>query len=106
VSEEIDVYETFAKVRDCLHGAAMALDELVQKKSKVVLKEYDPEKIKWEDKTGPKGPFQSTDDANNLEYKALRGDLAKHDGKLNVKGKFYWVFQNGTTIGRKPARAR
>jgi len=104
LSEEIDFYEALAKVRDNLHGAAMALDELVQKKSKVVLKEYDLEKIKWDKAEGEKGPYEKTDDANSSEYKALRDDLAKHDGKMNIGGKFYWVFKNGTTIGRKPSR--
>ena len=102
---DVDFYAALAKVRDNFNGAAMALDELIQQRSKTVLKEYDPEKIKWEEKTGPKGPFQQTEDANNSEYKALRADLAKHDGKMNYKGQFYWVFQNGVTIGRKPARA-
>jgi len=106
MSEEIDIYATFAKIRDFHNGIAMAYDELIQQKSKVVLKEYDPEKIKWEDKTGAKGPFQSSDDVNNSEFKALREDLAKHNGKFNLKGKFYWVFTNGLTIGRKPQCSR
>ena len=91
-----------AKLRDSYNDIHKALGNFIQQKSKVVLKEYDPEKIKWEDKTGQKGPFQSTEDANNPEYKALRKDLADHNGKFNLKGKFYWVFTNGSTIGRKP----
>lgn len=96
-----DLYATLAKLRDNFNGAAMALDEFIQQKSKAVLQTYDVEKIKWEDRTGEKGAYQATEDANNSEYKALREDLQKHEGKMNIKGMFYWVFQNGTTIGRK-----
>jgi hypothetical protein len=28
-------------------------------------------------------------------------DLQAHNGKLTKEGWFYWVFQNGTTVGRK-----
>jgi hypothetical protein len=101
MTEEMDFYETLAKLRDFHNGIAEALDAFIQQKSKVVLKEYDPEKIKWEDKEGIKGPYQSTDDADNLEYKALRKDLADHKGFIMYKGFQYWVFQNGTTIGRR-----
>lgn len=102
MTEDVELYGTLAKVRDNLHGAAMALDELIQQKSKTVLKEYDPEKIKWEDKQGgQKGPFQQTDDTSNAEYKALRQDLEDHKGFIQYKSFQYWVFQNGSTIGRR-----
>ncbi len=89
-------------MRDSFNGLAMVLDEFIQKESKVVLKEYDPEKAKWEKATGQHGEYEKSDDVNSLEFKALRKDLAEHNGKINHKGMFYWVFQNGTTIGRKP----
>ena len=98
-----DIYEVLAKLRDGFNSIAIALDEYMQKESKVVLKDYDMEKIKWNEATGPKGPFQQTDDVNNPEYKALREDLAKHSGKMQHQGFFLWVFQNGVTIGRKKA---
>lgn len=96
-----DLFAALAKLRDCFNGAAMALDEVIQQQSKTVLQTYDVNKIQWTKATGAKGEYEQTEDANNPEYKALRGDLAKHDGKMNIKGMFYWVFQNGTTIGRK-----
>ncbi len=103
MNEETDFYAALAKVRDNFNGAAMALDEIIQQKSKVVLKEYDPEKLKWEDKPGnpAKGPFQQTDDVNNTEYKALRKDLVDHKNFIQYKGFQYWLFQNGATIGRR-----
>lgn len=64
-------------------------------------KEYDLEKIAWEDTEGPSGPYQRTEDVNNEAYKALRKDLKEHNGKFRKAGFFVWVFENGTTIGRK-----
>lgn len=95
------LFEALAKVRDCLAGAADALDALIQQESKTVLKEYEPEKIKWTEHNGTKGPFQATDDVSNLEYKALQKDVADHKGFLMYKGFQYWLFQNGSTIGRR-----
>ena len=100
MSEEL--YVALAKLRDNFNGAAMALDELIQQQSKAVLQTYDVNKIQWTKATGQRGEYEQTEDANNPEYKALREDLAKHNGKMNIKGAFYWVFQNGVTIGRKP----
>jgi hypothetical protein len=101
-----DLYEFLAKMRDSFNGLALALDEFIQKESKVVLKEYDTEKIQWVEAEGQHGKYQKTDDADNPEYKALRKDLAEHKEKLQHKGSFYWVFQNGVTIGRKPQHGK
>jgi hypothetical protein len=95
------LFATLAKLRDGFNGMAMALDELIQQESKTVMKEYDPEKIKWIDANGAKGPYQKSDDANNLEFKALRKDLADHKGFLQFKGFQYWVMQDGNTIARR-----
>ena len=62
---------------------------------------YDMNKIKWEPKTGQKGPFEKTDDYNSLDYKALLRDLQSHTGKMRKNGYFLWIFQNGATIGKK-----
>ena len=102
MTEEMELYETLAKMRDFHSGIAEVLDSFIQKKSKVVLKEYDPEKIQWIEAEGQRGKYQRTDDANNPEYKALRKDLSEHKEFLQYKGFQYWVFQNGVTIGRKP----
>lgn len=95
------LYEALAKMRDFHQGIAEALDNLIQQTSETVLKEYDPEKIKWQDKNGQKGPYQASDDVNNPEFKALLKDLADHKGFITFKGFQYWVFQNGSTIARR-----
>jgi hypothetical protein len=65
---------------------------------------WNPEKIVWTKTEGSHGPYQKSEDYNNTEHKAMLKDLAAHNGKLTRSGLFYWVFQNGATVGRKPAR--
>jgi len=62
---------------------------------------WDPDQIKWENTEGSAGPYQRSEDINNPEFKAMLKDLQAHNGKLTKEGWFYWVFQNGTTVGRK-----
>ena len=62
---------------------------------------WDPEKIKWTQAEGSSGPYEKSDDVNSLDFKAMLKDLAAHKGRLTRDGMFYWVFQNGTTVGRK-----
>jgi hypothetical protein len=62
---------------------------------------WDPEKIKWEETEGSSGPYQRSEDISNPDFKAMLKDLQAHNGKLTREGWFYWVFQSGTTVGRK-----
>ncbi len=62
---------------------------------------WNPQAIKWVETEGSKGPYQRSEDVNNLEFKALLKDLASHNGKLTRDGWFFWAFQNGHIIGRK-----
>jgi hypothetical protein len=62
---------------------------------------WDPSKIRWEEAEGFKGRYERTEDINNTEYKAMLKDLAEHKGDLWREGYYYWVFQNGATVGRK-----
>jgi hypothetical protein len=62
---------------------------------------WDPEQIKWEEAQGTAGPYQRSEDVNSIEFKAMLKDLQAHDGKLTKEGWFFWVFKNGTTVGRK-----
>jgi len=63
--------------------------------------EWDPAKIKWEPAEGSSGPYERSEDVNNPHFKAMLKDLAAHNGKMTRQGLFYWVFQNGSTVGRK-----
>ena len=62
---------------------------------------WDPSAIKWEDAQGISGPYQRSEDADNPEFKTMLKDLQAHNGKLTKEGWFYWLFQNGTAVGRK-----
>jgi hypothetical protein len=65
---------------------------------------WNPARIKWEQAQGASGPYERSDAANATDFKLLLKDLAEHDGKLSADGYFYWVFRNGSTIGRKRKR--
>lgn len=62
---------------------------------------WDPAKIKWEKAEGGSGPYERSEDIDNLEFKAMLKDLAAHKGRLTIDGYFYWIFENGCTVGRK-----
>jgi len=62
---------------------------------------WDPTKIKWEQAEGNAGPYERSEDVNSLDFKAMVKAIAKHNGKLSRGGMFYWLFQNGSTVGRK-----
>ena len=58
----------------------------------------------WEEQLkaeGQKGEFEKSEDVNNPEFKAMLKDLQSHGGKLTRNGMFYWVYKNGSTVGRK-----
>ena len=63
--------------------------------------EWDPAQIAWIQTEGPSGPYERSEDVNNLEFKAMLKDLAAHNGKMRRGPYFYWTFQNGHTVGRK-----
>lgn len=62
---------------------------------------WDPKKIRWERAEGTKGSYQRSEDIDNPEFKIMLKDLAGHGGRLSRGAYFYWVFQNGSTVGRK-----
>jgi hypothetical protein len=63
---------------------------------------FDASKIQWQDKESGKGKFQLSEDYNSLDHKALLKFLNEHAGGcVASEDHFYWVFQNGATIGRK-----
>lgn len=94
------------KVLELLADTGSALEALgVQIKHEAAeiagVLQWDHSKIKWEKAEGTRGPYERSEDVNNLEFKSMLKDLAAHDGKITREGYFYWVFQNGSTVGRK-----
>lgn len=65
------------------------------------LEKYDPSKIKWEEAEGSSGSYERSEDVNNPQFKLMLKDLAAHNGKMTREGYFYWLFKNGSVVGRK-----
>jgi len=61
----------------------------------------DPRKIQWTQENGTKGPYEKSVDVDSADHKSLLKDLAGNHGFLRRDGFQYWVFQNGSTIGRR-----
>lgn len=63
---------------------------------------FDASKINWQKRTGAKGEFELSEDFDSLDHKSLLKFLNEHAGGcINSEGWFYWVYKNGSTIGRK-----
>ena len=62
---------------------------------------WDPAKIQWTNTEGSKGPYERSEDMASPDFKRLMKDLTAHQGKLARNGHFYWLFNNGSTVGRK-----
>jgi hypothetical protein len=64
---------------------------------------FDADKIKWQDRENEKGKFQCSEDYDSLDHKALLAFLNEHVPSKCVRSGsyFYWIYPNGTTIGRK-----
>jgi hypothetical protein len=64
---------------------------------------FDVSKIRWEDRENEKGKFQMSEDYGNPEHKALLKFLDEHVPSKCVtsEGWFYWVYREGSKIGRK-----
>lgn len=93
--------EFLVKLRDGLQMAVDGITEYLEKRAPADRPTWDPSKIAWKEAQGTKGPYERSEDVNNPEFKPMLKDLAAHDGKLNRKGYFYWLFENGHTVGRK-----
>lgn len=95
--EEDLVLEAFIDFLNAVDAGIQAARQRI----KAVKVGWDPKAIKWEKAEGSKGEYERSEDVNNPEFKAMLQDLASHNGRLTRDGYFYWVFKNGTTIGRK-----
>jgi len=97
MTEEDLVLEAFTDFLNAVDAGIQAARQRI----KAVKVGWDPEAIKWEKAEGSKGEYERSEDVNNPEFKAMLKDLASHGGRLTEDGYFYWVFKNGTTVGRK-----
>jgi len=64
---------------------------------------FDVSKIKWQDRENEKGKFQFSEDFDSVDHKALLKFLNEHTpGKcVTSEDWFYWVYREGSKIGRK-----
>lgn len=97
MSEEDLCLQAFTEFLNAVEAGIAAARQQI----KAVKVGWDPEKIKWTDAEGTKGPYQRSEDVNSLDFKAMLKDLASHGGRITRNGYFYWTFQNGSTVGRK-----
>lgn len=72
---------------------------------------WNPDNIKWVQAEGFKGPYERYPGEGQKaeateDYKAVIADLKAHNGKLSRDDYFYWLFQDGATVGRKPRKQR
>ena len=98
--------EFLVKMRDGLQMAVDSIEEYLEKISPADQPLWDPSQIAWGQAEGPSGAYERSEDVNNLEFKAMLKDLQDHKGKMNREGWFYWVFENGHTVGRKKRAKR
>ena len=101
IQDEHDIEIAKASVEGLIDGWLTSSELTAQTHPQTPSQAYDMAKIEWESKVGQKGPFEKTDDYNSPDYKALLRDLQRHTGKMRKDGFFMWIFQNGSTIGRK-----
>jgi hypothetical protein len=103
--EDFEVFlEDFCDFLDSLEASVVKMKMQIAKLVGVTEKQkwnWNPDIIKWVKAEGSKGEFEKSEDFNNPEFKKMLKDLAEHDGKLTRDGVFYWVFKNGSTVGRK-----
>jgi hypothetical protein len=61
-------------------------------------------KIQWQDRENEKGKFQVSEDYSNPDHKALLKFLNEVGGCVASEGWFYWIYRDGSTVGRKLRR--
>ena len=97
MTEEDVALEAFTDFLNAVDAGIQAARQRI----KAVKVGWNPSEIEWEQADGTKGPYERSEDVNNPEFKDMLKDLANHGGTLTREGYFYWIFKNGTTVGRK-----
>ena len=108
---ESAIDELLAKFRDCLQAfeeLRQMIDRYLSRKVEVLeqveKKAYDVSKITWQQTEGPSGMYEKAQKQETLDYACLLKDLNEHQGKMAIEGRFYWLFTDGQTVGRKSAK--
>jgi len=102
IDDEHDIELAKASVEGLIDGWLTGSKEIEpQQGGSVQQSKWNPDKINWVQAEGTSGPYERSEDLDNLDFKAMLKDLAAHKGKMQRDGSFFWVFQNGTTVGRK-----
>ena len=105
--------ETLFKIRDGLTDVLAAIQaELDNRNPETTTQKpanFNPENIDWFKASGPNGvyeryPASQQQPTTTPEYTWLLNQLLKHEGKYSYGGLFYWLFNDKTTIGRKPSK--
>jgi hypothetical protein len=98
------------KLRD---AAAMILDAATERLEKIgspganktqgaaINLAFDPSKLTWQTKTGPKGEYEICTQTNHDEFKKAMGLLESGGDQITHLGCFYWIMTNRTAIARK-----
>ena len=64
---------------------------------------FDPDKLSWTAREGPKGAYEiciQRDSGNNGEFEKMVY-FVRNMMRAVKGGKFYWLFRDGTAVGRK-----
>jgi hypothetical protein len=85
----------------CEDGIAEAKRLISENKGVIEEGNWKPANIQWTVTEGTKGSYERSEDVDSPDFKSLIKDLAQHDGKLSKDDHFYWLFKNGSTVGRK-----
>lgn len=104
--KEPDIREALSLFCDGLDAVVTKLRQDLHMETKKA--PYDITKIKWEwrdSKSKPGQKYEASEDVDSLDFKALLKYLQEKSGKATLGDYFYWVFKNGTTIGRSPKRS-
>ena len=101
MSGDNKVSEAVIDFCNAIEAAAVKLKHDLGASPSQVKYPWNSEKIVWTDKQGDKGPYQISEDNYNTDFRAMLQDLTAHNGKLQREGHFYWLFPDGTTVGRK-----
>jgi hypothetical protein len=98
---EEKILEILCDLANGLEATALNVRHQIQELLRLAEPSWNPASIKWEQAHGTSGPYERSEDVDSPDFKSLVKDLNQHDGKLAKGGYFFWLFKNGSTVGRK-----